>query len=662
MRSFGLAACAASVVFALLLAGCGAGGHAAATGPASPPLLVVDVTPANGADTPADAVTLVFSEAVDPDSVFDSANEVDGLSADIGLFDGAGERVPGTARLDDETGTVLRIEPAVALLPAGQYTVVVRRDVRSAAGGELQGGTEDFFSAFTVGGDSWPPVVRDSFPAPGQQGVAKDSTIVVRFNESLDPATVGATTVVVEDVTESSPVPAAGGISLSEDGFVVRFRPEPVDPLPSNSTIFVRIRGGADGIRDRAGNALAADFEFRFETVKESPPLVGVYTVSPNPAFGRYRSSAVFFGTATDVGALDEAGYLDGNDPADLGRWGDGYPVPYSVTTPTVAGRTGSLGEILVDPRFHPVTGHSWYYVVDRGNRAVHVLATRICRVIHTWTRLPDPAGLARSPDGSTLWVANADAGTVSALALGDDPAGTLGVADAMKAADRPDRWTDIDVGRGPEGIAHEPGGRWLLAANRLDDTVSVIDAPARKVAQTLPVGDEPVEIAVTKEDPELGAFAFVANRGGNSVTVLWRRGPAAGGPADADAPWEAVATATGFAAPADVGWDGVRGAWIANAGGRTIAHLVLDVTGAGAATTVVPRIAAEVDVGGAPTSLTVEAWTPYQTAYASPPTCVIVAVPDAGHVVFVDAAMPARPPYSLAIPGARQIATWIDE
>ncbi|MDX2152770.1 MAG: hypothetical protein SFV54_18655 [Bryobacteraceae bacterium] len=46
-----------------------------------------------------------------------------------------------------------------------------------------------------------------------------------------------------------------------------------------------------------------------------------------------------------------------------------------------------------------------------------------------------------------------------------------------------------IRVGRNPKGIALSPDGKRLYVANRLDDTVSVIDTAARKVVRTLSLG-----------------------------------------------------------------------------------------------------------------------------------------------------------------------------
>jgi YVTN family beta-propeller protein len=54
-----------------------------------------------------------------------------------------------------------------------------------------------------------------------------------------------------------------------------------------------------------------------------------------------------------------------------------------------------------------------------------------------------------------------------------------------------------IDVGNGPSGVAVGPGAVWV--ANRQDGTVSRID-PATEVAETVPVGHEPLAVAADQD------------------------------------------------------------------------------------------------------------------------------------------------------------------
>jgi len=70
---------------------------------------------------------------------------------------------------------------------------------------------------------------------------------------------------------------------------------------------------------------------------------------------------------------------------------------------------------------------------------------------------------------------------------------------------------TRIPVGRGPKGIALSPDGSLLYVANRLDDTVSVIDTATRKVARTIELGG-PAELTPQRRGERLffdARFAF---------------------------------------------------------------------------------------------------------------------------------------------------------
>ncbi|MGD0362310.1 MAG: hypothetical protein ABSC93_15650 [Bryobacteraceae bacterium] len=68
-----------------------------------------------------------------------------------------------------------------------------------------------------------------------------------------------------------------------------------------------------------------------------------------------------------------------------------------------------------------------------------------------------------------------------------------------------------IPVGRAPKGIALSPDGASLYVANRLDDTVSVIDTATRKVTRTIALGG-PAELTPQRRGEQLffdARFAF---------------------------------------------------------------------------------------------------------------------------------------------------------
>ena len=54
-----------------------------------------------------------------------------------------------------------------------------------------------------------------------------------------------------------------------------------------------------------------------------------------------------------------------------------------------------------------------------------------------------------------------------------------------------------ITVGNGPVGVAVTPDGKHVYVANTGDNTVSVIDTATGAVSATIPVGTSPVRVAI---------------------------------------------------------------------------------------------------------------------------------------------------------------------
>ncbi len=88
----------------------------------------------------------------------------------------------------------------------------------------------------------------------------------------------------------------------------------------------------------------------------------------------------------------------------------------------------------------------------------------------------------ARSADGSTLYVTNGASGTVSVLDLAADPA-------------HPRVRATVRVGTYPHGLALTPDGRYLVVANTLGDTLSVIATATDQVVATLPAEQYPNDV-----------------------------------------------------------------------------------------------------------------------------------------------------------------------
>ena len=101
------------------------------------------------------------------------------------------------------------------------------------------------------------------------------------------------------------------------------------------------------------------------------------------------------------------------------------------------------------------------------------------------------PFGVVVSPDKSRIYISCGGSETVTVV----DAPRLLRYAHAHPGSSAQDLAasanyvvTRIRVGHNPRGLALSPDGRKLLVANRLDDTISVIDTASNRVASTIPL------------------------------------------------------------------------------------------------------------------------------------------------------------------------------
>jgi YVTN family beta-propeller protein len=110
------------------------------------------------------------------------------------------------------------------------------------------------------------------------------------------------------------------------------------------------------------------------------------------------------------------------------------------------------------------------------------------------------------NPDASLIFTSNIGSNTVSAIERGSGPAG----------------WnvTVIPVGKGPEGIDWSPDGKEVWTATGGDGGVSIIDAAAKKVTETLSVGTKRTNRLKFTPD---GKLVLLSDRDGGELMVLDR-------------------------------------------------------------------------------------------------------------------------------------------
>ncbi len=153
-----------------------------------------------------------------------------------------------------------------------------------------------------------------------------------------------------------------------------------------------------------------------------------------------------------------------------------------------------------------------YVYVTLHNSNAVSVISTNTNAVqaqIQAGTR---PVGIAVSPDGKRLYMSNFL--TATAAGAGSQWVnGTLTVIDAVSRTAQ----TSIFVGANPAGVAVSPDGSRVYVANSGSGTMSVISTATDTVTSTIAVGASPFGVAASPD----GQRVYVANSGDASVSVI---------------------------------------------------------------------------------------------------------------------------------------------
>lgn len=234
-----------------VLAACGGGGGDSASGgggggsggggglpPDTQAPLVLSTTPAAGATVASPAtVTVTFSEPMDPATL---------TSASFALLNAGAFPMSGSVAY---AGNVLTFTPDFPL-PSDSY-VATLSGAADVAGNPL---ALTYSWGFTVDADA--PQVTSLSPSPNATFVAVDSTVVVTFNEALDPASVTADSVTLTH----NGLPVTTTRSLAGTQLTLT----PAAPLARNATYTVTL--GA-GLTDAVGNAMGSAYSFSFSTV-----------------------------------------------------------------------------------------------------------------------------------------------------------------------------------------------------------------------------------------------------------------------------------------------------------------------------------------------------------------------------------------------------------
>lgn len=155
-------------------------------------------------------------------------------------------------------------------------------------------------------------------------------------------------------------------------------------------------------------------------------------------------------------------------------------------------------------------------YVENSLSQSVLVLDALSGKVLTSITLPSSPRGLALCPKQGRLYVAGGDAGILSVIETANNKvsrtvkvgAAAWGLAmspdcsrlytagggsNALIVLDTTDfRTQEVAVGQDPQGVALDPGGRWLASLNYASKDLSLLDAQNLRLERTLAVGKGP--------------------------------------------------------------------------------------------------------------------------------------------------------------------------
>ena len=227
------------VLLVACLTGC-AGGGGGSSNIIAP--TVNSTNPSNGATAVAinSAIAVTFSKAMMPSTVG---------TATFTLKQGT-TAVSGTVTF---TGVTALFTPSSNLAAGTEYTATITTGVKDLAGNAL---ASDYVWSWTTGAtaDTTAPTVTGTINVNGATNVAINSQIGATFSEGMDPLTLTDVNFTLKRTATGAAV--AGTVSYSGVNAVFT----PTGNLSGSTGYTVTIKGGAGGVKDLAGNALAADF------------------------------------------------------------------------------------------------------------------------------------------------------------------------------------------------------------------------------------------------------------------------------------------------------------------------------------------------------------------------------------------------------------------
>ncbi len=144
----------------------------------------------------------------------------------------------------------------------------------------------DYVWSFSTAADTTAPAVSAINPADAAKNLCLTTLVTATFSEAMDPLTINTTNVAVTD----GGAPVAGTVSDNSTTRVASFVVTNPAGFAASRPFVVTIRSGTTGVKDEAGNALAADRVFGFTTGTQ--PCAAAVNLQTAASFGAFGGGA----------------------------------------------------------------------------------------------------------------------------------------------------------------------------------------------------------------------------------------------------------------------------------------------------------------------------------------------------------------------------------
>jgi len=212
-----------------------------------------------------------------------------------------GTAVPGTVAYTASAKTATFTPSAGSFAGSSQFTATITAAATDLAGNALAGnGAQTWTFSTAASGDTSAPTVAGTSPQAGASAVCVTKIVSVTFSEPVDAASVNTSTFGVTD----NGVAVAGSTTYDASSRIATFSTSNAAGFPAGRPLVATVKSGSSGVKDLAGNALAADAQWGFTT--------GTLACAAGPDLRVVVAFGVFGGTAgvTNEG-LDT--HIDGN-------------------------------------------------------------------------------------------------------------------------------------------------------------------------------------------------------------------------------------------------------------------------------------------------------------------------------------------------------------